>query len=388
MRFIHIADIHLGADPYIGSSRKEKREKEIWTSLERVLEVCESKHVEMLLIAGDLFHRQPLRRELKELDYLFSKLTMTEVVIIAGNHDYLKRDSYYRTFQWSKNVHMILDREIQCVEFPAYSLAIYGMSYDTKQITEECYCDAFAQRRQPYEILLAHGGDDSHIPIKKENLLGLGYDYIAMGHIHKPQIICPDKIAYAGALEPIDKNDTGAHGYIYGEITTKGCRIRFVPFAMRSYIHQTIEVNPSMTEHELKETVAKVIDEKGKEKLKKIFPGYILVEMVMTDEAWFVVRNTPGVTGFIGSSGKGAKPFPLTPAEVDKILGSMGMSRLDIANELEVGTTVKVTSGPFANMVGKIKSIDMENQELEVALDLFGQETTVELKLAEIEKVL
>ena len=119
---------------------------------------------------------------------------MTEVVIIAGNHDYLKRDSYYRTFQWSKNVHMILDREIQCVEFPAYSLAIYGMSYDTKQITEECYCDAFAQRRQPYEILLAHGGDDSHIPIKKENLLGLGYDYIAMGHIHKPQIICPDKL--------------------------------------------------------------------------------------------------------------------------------------------------------------------------------------------------
>ncbi len=131
----------------------------------------------------------------------------------------------------------------------------------------------------------------------------------------------------------------------------------------------------------------KVIDEKGKEKLKKIFPGYILVEMVMTDEAWFIVRNTPGVTGFIGSSGKGAKPFPLSPAEVDKILGSMGMSRLDIANELEVGTMVKVTTGPFANMVGKIKNIDMEKQELEVALDLFGQETTVELKLTEIEKI-
>lgn len=235
-----------------------------------MLEVCETKHVEMLLIAGDLFHRQPLRRELKELDYLFAKLSMTQVVIIAGNHDYLKADSYYRTFQWSKNVHMILDREITCVEFPAYSLAVYGMSYDAKQITEECYRDAVAQRRQPYEILLAHGGDDSHIPVKKENLLGLGYDYIAMGHIHKPQVICPDKIAYAGALEPIDKNDTGAHGYIYGEITTKGCRIKFVPFARRSYIHQKIEVNPSMTEHELKETVAKVIDEKGKENIYKI----------------------------------------------------------------------------------------------------------------------
>ena len=124
-----------------------------------------------------------------------------------------------------------------------------------------------------------------------------------------------------------------------------------------------------------------------KEKVTKMFPGYILVEMIMTDEAWFVVRNTPGVTGFIGSSGKGAKPFPLSPAEVDKILGSMGMCRLDIANELEVGTMVKVTTGPFANMVGKIKNIDMEKQELEVALDLFGQETTVELKLTEIEKI-
>ena len=224
----------------------------------------------MLLIAGDLFHRQPLRRELKELNYLFSKLSLTQVVMIAGNHDYLKADSYYRTFPWSKNVHMILDRKITCVEFPAYGLAVYGMSYDAKQITEECYCDAFAQRRQPYEILLAHGGDENHIPVKKENLLGLGYDYIAMGHIHKPQIICPDKIAYAGALEPIDINDTGAHGYIYGEITTKGCRIKFVPFAVRSYIHQTMKVTPAMTEHELKEAIAKVIEEKGKENIYKI----------------------------------------------------------------------------------------------------------------------
>lgn len=130
----------------------------------------------------------------------------------------------------------------------------------------------------------------------------------------------------------------------------------------------------------------KVVDDKGKEKTKKMFPGYILVEMVMTDEAWFVVRNTPGVTGFIGSSGKGAKPFPLTPAEVDKILGSMGMSRLDIENELKVDEMVKVVEGPFANMFGKIKSVDLENAKLEVALDLFGQETMVELGINEIEK--
>lgn len=130
----------------------------------------------------------------------------------------------------------------------------------------------------------------------------------------------------------------------------------------------------------------KIVDEKGKEKVKKMFPGYILVEMVMNDEAWFIVRNTPGVTGFIGSSGKGAKPFPLTKMEVDKILGSMGMSRLEIGNNLNVGDNVKVINGPFASMYGKVKSINMENQILEVTLDLFGQETTVELTLSEIEK--
>ena len=127
-------------------------------------------------------------------------------------------------------------------------------------------------------------------------------------------------------------------------------------------------------------------DGSQKEKTKKMFPGYILVEMIMTDEAWFIVRNTPGVTGFIGSSGKGAKPFPLTPQEVDKILGSMGMNRLDIANELNIDDMVKVINGPFNNMFGKIKTIDLENSKVEVSLDLFGQETLVELGLTEIEK--
>ena len=129
---------------------------------------------------------------------------------------------------------------------------------------------------------------------------------------------------------------------------------------------------------------AKEIDANGKERMKKIFPGYILVEMVMTDEAWIVVRNTPGVTGFIGSSGKGAKPFPLTPTEVDRILGSMGMSRLTIENDLKIGQKVKVVSGPFEGMYGTIKSTDLENAKLEVALDLFGQETIVELEFSQI----
>ena len=98
------------------------------------------------------------------------------------------------------------------------------------------------------------------------------------------------------------------------------------------------------------EKVVEVKDGVTKEKVKKMFPGYILVEMVMTDEAWYVVRNTPGVTGFIGSSGKGAKPTPLQPYEVDKILGNMGISRLDVDKELTEGTKVKIIAGPFNGM--------------------------------------
>lgn len=133
----------------------------------------------------------------------------------------------------------------------------------------------------------------------------------------------------------------------------------------------------------------KVIEEKDgvrKEKVKKMFPGYILVEMVMTDEAWYVVRNTPGVTGFIGSSGKGAKPTPLQPSEVDKILGNMGISRMDVDTDLVEGATVKIVDGPFNGMFGKIDSVDVPNQKVMLLVDLFGQETSVEVELNQIQK--
>ncbi len=122
-----------------------------------------------------------------------------------------------------------------------------------------------------------------------------------------------------------------------------------------------------------------------KEKVKKMFPGYVLIEMVMSDEAWYIVRNTQGVTGFIGSSGKGAKPIPLLPQEVDKILGSMGMSRIDLSKELETGKKVKILDGPFQNMEGKVDNVDLKTQKVNVTVDLFGQETKVEVDMKDIE---
>lgn len=201
---------------------------------------------------------------------MFGRLTVTKVVLIAGNHDYLKKDSYYRSFAWEENVHMLLSPGLSSVEFPEYSLAVYGFSYSSREIAEERCKGAFAQGKQTHEILLVHGGDEKHVPIKKEELLRLGYDYVALGHIHKPQQLCPGRAAYAGALEPIDKNDTGMHGYISGEITTKGVQTVFVPAALREYVHLTVPVRNNMTGHELKEETRRRIEEKGIQHIYKI----------------------------------------------------------------------------------------------------------------------
>ena len=153
--------------------------------------------------------------------------------------------------------------------------------------------------------------------------------------------------------------------------------MRTQSMGMEDYIFRVIV--PEQKEVEIKDGVTK-------EKMKKLFPGYILVEMIMTDEAWFIVRNTPGVTGFIGSSGKGAKPTPLQPYEVDKILTNMGMSRFERSNDLKEGQLVRIIAGPFSGMEGHIESVLEKEQKLMVLLDLFGQETSVEVEMSQIEK--
>lgn len=147
---------------------------------------------------------------------------------------------------------------------------------------------------------------------------------------------------------------------------------------MQDYIHRI--VIPETTEVEVK-------NGEKKEKKVKMFPGYILVEMVMSDEVWYIVRNTPGVTGFIGSSGKGAKPTPLLPGEIDRVLANMGMSRVNIESEMAIGDKVSIIEGPFKGMMGKVDNIDLENNRLNVLIDLFGQETPVEVEFYQVSKM-
>jgi transcriptional antiterminator NusG len=127
----------------------------------------------------------------------------------------------------------------------------------------------------------------------------------------------------------------------------------------------------------------------GKKKTtkRKVFPGYVLVEMVMTDDSWYVVRNTPGVTGFVGSSGAGSKPTPLLEEEVEMILKRMGMALTEIDVDYEINETVRVKEGPFANFTGKIEEIDVDKRKVKVLVNMFGRETPVEFEFSQIEKI-
>lgn len=267
MKFIHIADIHIGARPDAGFPWSEERGKEIIESFENIIDQCNEEEIDLLLIAGDLFHKQPLIRELKEVNYYFSKLNGTQVVIIAGNHDFVGTRSNYRGFAWNDNVHILLEENLDSVYFEDINTEIYGFSYHTREITEPKFHKVRPGCEERINILLGHGGSSKNIPFDKKILGTLGFDYIALGHIHKPQIIT-DRIAYSGSLEPLDKNEEGERGYILGELTkdeVSEISLTFVPNSKRQYIRVSLEVDLNTTNGTIIDHIKKEINALGLE---------------------------------------------------------------------------------------------------------------------------
>ena len=133
-------------------------------------------------------------------------------------------------------------------------------------------------------------------------------------------------------------------------------------------------------------TEKKIKIKNGKRKVveEKIFPGYILVEMVVTDESWYIVRNTPNVTGFIGT---GTIPTPISEEEVKALQKRMGVEDPKFKIDVMVGTPVKINEGPFKNMEGKVTNIDEAKGKVKVSVSMFGRETPVELDFLQIKKV-
>lgn len=270
MKIIHTADIHLGAQPDLGFPWSRQRGQDIWDTFRRLVAQTRAEQADFLLISGDLFHRQPLLRELKEVNYLFSTIPDTTVVLMAGNHDYLKRDSYYPGFSWEKNVIGLWSEACEKISVPGKHTAVYGCSYHQREIRNNLYAGLRPEGEEVFHLLLAHGGDASHSPLDLKELAGAGFTYTALGHIHRPRIFQRGRMAYSGALEPIDRGDEGPHGYMRVECRQDSVYGEFVPFASRSYMTLDIPVTEKTTQFALEEQCAEGIRRAGEQNLFRL----------------------------------------------------------------------------------------------------------------------
>ena len=161
----------------------------------------------------------------------------------------------------------------------------------------------------------------------------------------------------------------------YEDAVAKNLKQRIETLGMEDYIFNVIV--PKEKKIKIKNGKRKVIEE-------KIYPGYVLVEMIVTDASWYIVRNTPRVTGFIGA---GTTPLPVSKEEVDKLMKRMEVKEPDFKIDIEVNSLVKITDGPFKGFEGKVSEVDPARGKVKVLVNMFGRDTPVELDSLQIKKI-
>ena len=270
MKFIHTGDIHWGMSPDSDKPWSRERSRDIRDTFTAIIAKAKELRVDCLFIAGDLFHRQPLLRDLKEVNYLFSTIPQTQVVIIAGNHDRIRKNSAVLSFSWASNVTFLESEDVSSVYFEDINTEVTGFSYYTAEIPEPRLDALEAPEDGKIHILLGHGGDANHVPIDRTALASSGFSYIALGHIHRPEILLDKKMAYCGSPEPLDKTETGRHGILYGELVPEIGQVTtldFIPMAKLRYIPLIVRVTPDTTNTELYLKIAHEIEQRGNDNI-------------------------------------------------------------------------------------------------------------------------
>jgi transcriptional antiterminator NusG len=175
---------------------------------------------------------------------------------------------------------------------------------------------------------------------------------------------------------PQERNWYVIHTYSgYEESVAKNLKQRIESLGMEDKIFNVIV--PKEKKIKIKNGKRVVVEE-------KIYPGYVLVEMIVTDDSWYVVRNTPNVTGFVGA---GTTPIPVSKEEIEKLLKRMGEKEPQYKIDIKVGDMVKITDGPFKDFDGKVSEIDEERGKVKVLVNLFGRDTPIELDSLQIKKL-
>jgi len=240
INLVHISDIHLGATFKDASFAKEFaniRQNEIMKTLFKTFDYVKDNKIDIFIISGDLFESELIKRSLVENVYKELNKIACEVFIITGNHDPLKKNSVWETMDLNENIH-IFDSSLSKIELEDINTVVYGHSWDKFHITDGVFDDIKDIDKTKINLLVAHGDiydkKSVFLPINKDKLIKYNFDYVALGHIHKPDFI-EKNIAYAGSLEPLDFSETGKHGFIKGSIDKEDSSFELIPFSKREF---------------------------------------------------------------------------------------------------------------------------------------------------------
>lgn len=282
IKFVHTGDIHLGLQFNNVSFNKEAattRRVELWSTFQRLVEYSQNKKMDFLFIAGDLFESKYFSLgDIRRLRDILKKAEDVNIIITAGNHDYLNERSLYNQLEWSKNVFIFKDKEIESLDFPELDTTIYGYSWDRIEIREnQLFNNHSINSDRANKILVIHGdiaSSSNYLPLNMEILNKLNLDYIALGHIHKPEVFS-NKMAYCGSLEPLDFGELGERGFIQGYIDNNETKIEFVPFSKRKFLYKSIDIDENMGYQDIHNLISSVDGNKDMDYYRIELKGYI-----------------------------------------------------------------------------------------------------------------
>lgn len=273
MKFVHIADIHLDI-PFktisqradLGSTRRlEQRD-----ALKKVVQFILENQIEYLFISGDLYEQQYVREStITYLNSLFSQILDTKIYIVPGNHDPYIVNSFYKTYKWENNV-KIFTQNVEKVEND--DVNIYGFGFNNFEMRENQLDEIKIEDTSKPNILITHGDiiESMYNPMSINKLKEKGFDYVALGHIHKRDD--SSNIVYPGSLISLGFDELGAHGMIVGEIIDKKVYKQFIKIDEREFIETEIDVSDIFSQEELIEKINQINTDNNLYKI--ILKGY------------------------------------------------------------------------------------------------------------------
>ena len=273
MKFVHIADIHLDTPFKTISDRADigiERRLEQRNALKKVIDYIKANNIEYLFISGDLYDQEYIRESsISFLNDLFKEIPNTKIFITPGNHDPYIKNSSYATYSWNNNV-KIFTNAVEKVEND--NVNIYGFGFNNFEMNNNQIKDIILDEPEKINILITHGdlGESKYNPMNLNEIKSMGFDYVALGHIHKRD----DKtnIIYPGSLISLGFDELGEHGMIVGEIIDKKLNKEFIKIDEREFVEFELDVSNIISEEELIEKINN-INEKNK-LYKIILIGY------------------------------------------------------------------------------------------------------------------